>query len=302
MKKTIIIIVLLLIGYSCKQKEKNMSNILKTEKEYMYGIDLMLDLSFELYIDDILVGSRFEKSRTIMVVDINEFLLESGEHKITLKLYPNSDSVDELLKDIMDYRVQLARWERQRESGLGRAKNFGILQKFSISKEFPIELEQNWSFNIDSLPYEIQGWKNSINLKNENKNNLQREVVAFYKKMGRFLIEGKSISFMEEKKHFYDEINTVEYYSKEEIKKDNILIKEDLLYWENTKVLPFENYKLVFYANGKLVSLIRVDEKYKNFSPLILEKELEDYEENEYQSFEFLLHRPTQNGKLQMIR
>ncbi|WP_459210498.1 hypothetical protein [Aquimarina rhabdastrellae] len=278
------------------------TNTVKEKKEYMYGIDLMLDLPFELYMDDILVRDSFDGNRTIIVADINEFLLEEGKHQITLKLFPKLESKEDVLKDLVDYRVNLVRWERQRESGLGRAKNFQVLQKFSIKKELPIELKQSWTFQINNLPYKIEGWKNSINLENENRDNLYNEVVTVYKKMSDYLVQGKIEEYIEAKKDFYDEINASEYYTNQEIEEDKSVIKSDLIYWKNSKPLPFENFEMIFYAKGKLVSLRRIDLEYKNFSPVILEKELKEYEDNEYQSFEFLLHRPSENEKLQIIR
>ncbi len=302
--KRILIVLILIINSNCKQKEKQMrsTNTVKEKKEYMYGIDLMLDLPFELYMDDILVRDSFDGNRTIIVADINEFLLEEGKHQITLKLFPKLESKEDVLKDLVDYRVNLVRWERQRESGLGRAKNFQVLQKFSIKKELPIELKQSWTFQINNLPYKIEGWKNSINLENENRDNLYNEVVTVYKKMSDYLVQGKIEEYIEAKKDFYDEINASEYYTNQEIEEDKSVIKSDLIYWKNSKPLPFENFEMIFYAKGKLVSLRRIDLEYKNFSPVILEKELKEYEDNEYQSFEFLLHRPSENEKLQIIR
>ena len=64
-----------------------------------------------------------------------------------------------------------------------------------------------------------------------------------------------------------------------------------------TNVLRLENYKLVFYGNGRMVALIRMDGEKKDQSAL--QAQLED---NSTEIYELLLHRPKSGSPLEVIR
>jgi hypothetical protein len=63
---------------------------------------------------------------------------------------------------------------------------------------------------------------------------------------------------------------------------------------------PIENFKLVFYGNGRLVALERTDLQYKGGSALLATyKNKEGAKRKSH--YHFVLHRPKRGGKLESI-
>jgi hypothetical protein len=104
-------------------------------------------------------------------------------------------------------------------------------------------------------------------------------------------------------------------YSKEKIVAQQFFFtkKKSLERWESNYLInfnpnkrkelemqPLENFKLVFYGNGRLVTLERTDLQYRGESALM--SRYKEKDDKYYRSYYYLvLHRPKRGGKLESI-
>lgn len=65
---------------------------------------------------------------------------------------------------------------------------------------------------------------------------------------------------------------------------------------QNKKILALEKYKMIFYGNGKVVSLVRIDDEFRGESAIIGETE------DNYNFYPIYLHRPKVGAPLEVIR
>ena len=151
-----------------------------------------------------------------------------------------------------------------------------------------------------TVPYELTGWSQSVDLRKEDSAKLLQEVVAACKEY-LDIIEGKDGKELAEKVYkkekeyaqalFLDQKETKEQW-------DTYIsnFKEPTL-----KIQPLEHFQMKIYGNGRLVTLQRTD--YPNIGESALRadyknKKGEDYEE----TYIYFLHRPHLGGTLELIR
>ena len=128
-----------------------------------------------------------------------------------------------------------------------------------ITKSGELPVGQNYyegNFMFDAtVPYDNKGWSEGQDLTKFDKKELESAVVTFYKKMWNIYNDKnrKEAQFplIVERER---EIGKSKYYEKKDIED---IIQEFLLpYTNETYVMqPIENYKMVFYGDGKLTGL-----------------------------------------------
>ncbi|SHK08565.1 hypothetical protein [Pseudozobellia thermophila] len=302
-----IIILLLLCTVSCRPQDKNnvqsKNNSMEKKKEItpiMYGLAFNSYLPFEVYLDDIPVKKWYRNSLNTFI-DLNPYLLGNGEHTIKVVLLPDTGQEDMLIepKDMVMNKLKLVRFEKQTVPGMSRAKNYTELRSFDFPKlDAPVpRLEQEWDIDITDLPYELEGWRNSQDLRLMDSKELEKKVVGFYENLIELLDKGEVDTYMNMLSKFYDETDTVEYLSKKESQQEKDEIRQELINESKGYMQPLTNYSVFIYANGRLVTLERTDTK--NLGEPALRTKKPNGEEVFYYTY---LHLPNDSNEFEIIR
>ena len=292
MKKTILTLFLLLSLQSCLQKKETMitqnpnitadnlvEEIAKQVKNYpserIYGLGYSNDnCYFDMFVDGIrayrypgrgVVGST--------AIEINELLFHSGKHTISYKMYPLYTSEEEgvtttqntlvdssyVALDVYSYNLK-----DKNEGDIFYAKygtpNIAIknaqgdtIYKFAGTGKTYYE----GSFEVElDVPYQLQPpFATAQDLRKMDQKLLMTKLLAKYKEVWQIYKnrELDNIARLEfDKLKYY----AVSHYATKEVIKENWEYLYDNYKNTSFEMQPLANYKLEFFADGKLVALM----------------------------------------------
>ncbi len=233
---------------------------------------------YELYLDDILIDFYYGNNIS-NTTELNPYLLGNGKHTLKIRFLPKEDSVDKMVspKDIIFNET--ARWHiyfskivPNNDAPLGYSNEIDYakseLKIQAPTKKVPF-WEQAWEVDVKDLPYQVKGWSESQDLKKIDKDILQKEVVEYFSYLKDLLNEGKIDEFLKLCKKEDEELDIVTYTTPEDSKIDYQNNKEKMLKLCPGNMQPFDNYEMKIYGNGKLVTLVIANGKYKNWNALM---------------------------------
>ncbi|QOG89692.1 hypothetical protein HUE46_06500 [Flavobacterium columnare] len=293
MKK--VILILALISISCKKNieivmqnqeinSKNLvDNILKGIKHYPSEPKLIFDYTnyycyFEIFTDGINSYGDFENVRGSSAFDMNPFILRTGKHKISYKLYPilkiENDKEDySTLKDKTYLNLELVSYDIKNKSK-GEIKHTFYktpMNKVQISEKYSEEkfvgagkTYYEGSFDIEvQVPYEIHpAFEKAKDLRKMDKKELEAKLLSAYQKVWN-IYQNKE----------YDNIAKISFDSMKDELVSKYASKEEVAeYWnylltayksDTFQMQPIKDYKLEFFADGKLVALMQNTEDYR---------------------------------------
>ena len=293
MKKTILTLFLLLSLQSCLQKKETMitqnpnitadnlvEEIAKQVKHYpsekIYGIDYSNDnCYFDMFIDNIKVP--YNRGRGIITggaIDVNELLPHSGKYTISYKMYPLYTLEEEgktvTLNTLVNnsyVALKVKSYDLKNEEAedilyaeyttpniaIKNAQGDSISYKFAGSGKTYYE----GSFEVEvDLPYQLQPpFATAQDLRKMDQKLLMTKLLAKYKEVWQIYKnrELDNIARLEFDKLKYYAVS--HYATKEVIKKNWEYLYDN---YKNTsfEMQPLANYKLEFFADGKLVALM----------------------------------------------
>lgn len=201
--------------------------------------------TLELWVNDVLVFNHFEENGSIWVDwPVNRYILESGMQNYELRLFP--------------YKNQIALAQNmQAEIGIHAIDAIDDT-RIEVLERAPLEinLEGNIPFYIHkglfeaSVPYNVEGWKNSENISEENKDVLLPELLQWNKKLLEIYTKSNLPAYQEVYKNRESEFDIAHYSSPQDQAAYSFHSKfKDLI------SIPNDAYKLEFYGGGKLASL-----------------------------------------------
>lgn len=227
---------------------------------------------YEVLVNDVPMVKNYEYGEYATPFYINDAILKSGVQKITYRLYPapaeyNGENGDKFSKNT-SFAIEVFVNDKAKKLPLGEeklikrenaARNTVMLGKDKDIKEewFVAEGKDYYeaSFTFDAqVPYEIEGWSKGQDLRKFDQKELQNAVVNFYKKQWNiYNAKDKDAMFS----YLYKKergVRQSHYYNKERLEK---VLKEYLEPFsiKTYKPEPLENYKMVFYGDGKIVAL-----------------------------------------------
>jgi len=280
MEKIFLILVTLISLQSCSQNKENMINqninitanniveeISKQIKYYPvkpnYGIRYgNMECFFEVYVNDLPVFRQYKKS-TSSAFPINASILKKGVQKVTYKIYPldgqnflpeetklmlNLESFDIKANEQKDI-VNLVYNAPQIETKV--TPDYSTYKFAGTGKTY---YEGSFDVNVD-IPYEIHPpFENAQDLSKMDKKELETKLVKEYNKIRNIYQDKEKDNIA---KLVYDNLQTqsiTNYSTKEQVKEAWDEISE-ILFKSEIEILPVENYKMQFFANGKLVAL-----------------------------------------------
>ena len=213
--------------------------------------------NFEIYINDFKVVKSFNNESFKTSKRINPFLL-SKNNQLKIILYPR-DSVNKLnLQAGLDLKVNSYE-NTDRFSIEKQQSNLFIYQtpedengffKYAGKEYF----EQTVTFTLPEVPYKIEGWKDSQDLRNFDKKLLEQKVLQAYQMIQKSFKERDLDKIAQFSYNKMKDQAIAQYFDEEEVQEG----WEELISIagaDNLEFYPLENYELVFYGEGRLVGL-----------------------------------------------
>ena len=213
--------------------------------------------NFEIYINDFKVVKSFNNESFKTSERINPFLL-SKNNQLKIILYPR-DSVNKLnLQAGLDLKVNSYE-NTDRFSIEKQQSNLFIYQtpedengffKYAGKEYF----EQTAAFTLPDVPYKIEGWKDSQDLRNFDKKLLEQKVLQAYQMIRKSFKERDLDKIAQFSYNKMKDQAIAQYFDEEEVQEGwEKLIS--IAGTDNLEFFPLENYELVFYGEGRLVGL-----------------------------------------------
>lgn len=254
---------------------KNIVNKLVSEVKH-YNYEPMYYLTFrqnscfsEIFINDIPVYKNFNQESSGRTLEINNYILKSGVQKVTFRLYPagkiGSADFSTLVSDTeMNIEIEESDNDKKEQEGkkimsystplTTTINEYGNpISKFEGTNK--TYYEASFTFNA-TVPYEIKDFENSEDLRKFDKDILEKKLLAEYNKT-KEIYQNKDydgiakISYDNLKNQFVTKYETREYIT------DAWEMLMDAYKLSTFEMQPVENYKMVFFADGKLVALMQ---------------------------------------------
>ncbi|SDM39729.1 hypothetical protein SAMN05421820_103726 [Pedobacter steynii] len=315
MKKTILYLLIGCSLASCAQEKKKMNDNLipdlykevkfKDQKiSYRAGIQVGAS-NFVLLINDVPVAQNFEEAGGTFNTSapINDMILKSGKQHFKLILYPgfkNNVPLTALSENVLA-KITIEGLKYEGEGVKTIVEPFTILEIGENGKAFTEKGKPTaiYEGTFDAkVPYDLTAWSKSKDLRKEDSATLEKEVLAFYQQYIN-IVKNKDagalakLVYKKEKNYaqalFLDQEGTQNQWdSYLELIKDPTLVME-----------PVEKYKMNFYANGRLVTLERID--YPNIGEPALRSESKEDGRAVVGFYFCQLHKPEGSNTLELI-
>ncbi|WP_312389232.1 hypothetical protein [Chryseobacterium sp.] len=315
MRKIRFYLLLLVLVINCKEntsqkinkKAFEIVNKITAEKRITYAIHVNSFTPYELYLDDILIKYDREDISS-HTTELNPYLLESGKHKLKIRYLPTVkdmfskkgllDPRDIYINKDTRWHIFFVKLNKDPNAVLGYTNeiDYGGSELKIIPPPSQVPYwEQEWELDIKDLPYKLKGWSESEDLSKMDKDQLKKEVIAFFEQQRNLLNEGKVDDYLRLGIKKDEEVivatygEDLEYYTSQE-RKDNLLRAKG-------HMLPLENYEMVLYAGGKLVSLEIPNGKYRRWSALLSKSD-----KGKISAWGVKLHKPKGSKDFEIIR
>lgn len=291
--KIYLIAILTMVILSCnstsiKTKETtNKENNKDRNEMKIYIVQYDIATPFAIYVNGIEMIAYNGNGAQSSSMPINEFLnFEEDVQKLQLVLKGrgNNPLAKNMTANVLFNIYEADNLEMQ---------NLRLIQAYEVPiQSEPIDtITDSILFSLPKKVANVLGWSKSITLDLED-GALKKEVIAYYEKLFDLFNRGESAELQKLYTRKNEEVLEAYNYSSE-IKAEQQELKSRTAQ-ANRKMVPidFSKYKLRVYANSKLVTLQNDD----GDSPLRYSTpEYDDY-------FGVILHRPKENGELEIIR
>ena len=279
MKKYIVLGLLFSLSVHAENKNESIGShqnipvsnreVKKKDNEPHYGVYISTNnCSFEVLINDIPVIIYKDNSGSGLsgsYFPLNEWITKKGNQKITIKMTPGFDQDKKILNTELSPNSAIQM--KIVKSTINTAGNSAEdkIRKYSTSKK---RIENNKAFEdaftfFAEIPYDIKTLDNAEVLLTDDKDKLQaleQQVLAQYDKIRNIYINGSwsalaNIYYNREKR-----VAQQLYLLPEEIKQRwNEYVFRTKTDISSFDIKPIEDYKMTFYANGKIVCLQKID-------------------------------------------
>lgn len=294
-------IILTSLNSSCSQKKsQNMinnkfddlyKNVLKYEEQPEYWIFIhSSNCSYVTTLNDMPIYTDFnDGSMKSLSFPLNPFILNSGSYNLKVRLVPRQDNDFNLLPLIekgSSVRIKVSKTINKKEEIM-------LDEKISVENENLPFIEKKYLINF-TVPYNLKGWLNGVDLAKEDKDKLQKEVVEFYLEM-MDLYRSKNIEKISEVYYSRQAEIAQSLFSSNE--KDSKVLIDNLNNDINREQsFSLTDYKMQLYGGGKVVGLIRTDGEFLGKSAFL------GLTEEDFFIYPLLLYRPKPGAPLEVIR
>jgi hypothetical protein len=287
--KQLILLIMLATTFNCQYSHKAYKDFLLKEEQDMQKLDSLL-ASYEsqpsYYVEysndgclyDIRINDEYvdkiwtDLSTGGTVCPINTEILYSGKQKVSVKLLPVPGET--MIRGIEPFTLRIGHkdFAEQPEDGEARTWHWVLeMPKIEIPEEGIPSFEYEAEFEAQ-VPYRITGWLDCIDLRQIP--DIEARVVTEFKRIRQLLLDEKYEEYKMLRHCKFMEIAKAFYFSSEEYQKD---WEDDLREFKaasKEEWQEIEDYELVFYANGRLVTL--ESKKYDGYESALLRMVIED--------------------------
>lgn len=289
-------IILIIFNFSCNAGKNNIDfkdNIMKDNVFYFIGYDYNNKCGFEIYINDILVKSYLKPVNIDnSITPINPYIINSGKQEVKIILYSYDNKEIPNDTDFTLKVFSVVNNDNNVITSSNQGKIIYVLPKLTINKNL-----SSWniidSFDINNLPYTVEGWKHSKDLTKIN--DIEQKVKDKFLFLKSTIDNNDSNLFIKIFKKSISESKRF-YYLTDQQEKNSITEIKQLISKTNIHCESISNTLIKFYANGRLVTLETQDQK----PALRLIEEGENYSSES--NFPILLHIPEGSDELEVIR
>ena len=236
--------------------------IAKQVKHYNYEPIYQVDFKFghcyiELYINDILAYKNYGEGGSSSFT-INPYLLNFSNQTIKLRMYATEEFGEFLNNSTVV--LEIGSYDNQNRFSIEKQQDKIFTYhtpedengffKFAGKKYF----EQTVTFTLPDVPYKIEGWKDSQDLRNFDKKLLEQKVLQAYQMIQKSFKERDLDKIAQFSYNKMKDQAIAQYFDEEEVQEG----WEELISIagaDNLEFYPLENYELVFYGEGRLVGL-----------------------------------------------
>ena len=247
-------------------KEINSKNIIgkvtEQVKHYNYEPIYQVDFEFghcyiELYINDVLAYKNYGEGGSSSFT-INSYILNLPIQKIKLKMYA-TDVLGKFLSNSA-VKLEIGSYDNQNKFSIEKQQDnlFGYQTPEDENGFFKYAgkeyFEQTVAFTLPDVPYKIEGWKDSQDLRNFDKKLLEQKVLQAYQMIQKSFKERDLDKIAQFSYNKMKDQAIAQYFDEEEVQEG----WEELISIagaDNLEFFPLENYELVFYGEGRLVGL-----------------------------------------------
>ncbi|HEX8577717.1 MAG TPA: hypothetical protein VF677_15630, partial [Flavobacterium sp.] len=151
---------------------------------------------------------------------------------------------------------------------------------------------------VAQVPYSLKGWHDGVDLSKEDSKKLQEELIFKFKKFQDAFAE-KDVSTVANMIYNREkEIAQAYFFNTNSPNNYNQAWKDLTAELDKSKSMEIlDDYNIRYFANGKVVSLLIINGKWRNFSPLCSKNS-----EGGMDFYELYFYRPKPNVDLEVIR
>ncbi|MEN9918024.1 MAG: hypothetical protein RL662_460 [Bacteroidota bacterium] len=206
---------------------------------------------FDLRINDVYTEKMTYPGRIGSTIEpINTEILRSGTNKVSLRIYPFPG--EQVITEQKPFHLEII--YKDFALPAGKRPWHSVLQMPAIT--VPAEGLPYYEYEAEfeaEVPYQVTGWSDCIDLRKVP--NIEQKLVTEFKRIRQLMVDHKfeDLRKMLETKHY--DIGVPLYQSsayREELWEEYIA---DIKEAEADEWQPIEDYELVFYADGRLVTL-----------------------------------------------
>ncbi|WP_409417821.1 hypothetical protein [Flavobacterium sp. PS2] len=250
-------------------EQKLAASVKHYEKEPMYYMRInKSNCVVEVLVNDYKIYKDYELSNLATPEEINHAILKSGEQTLTYRLYPVGDLIKEeygeggtvtTLTDNTAIAISIIKMDSNSEKTLEDEEV--IIKHVSLTDAKGRFIasgkpyyEFTFSFNAQ-VPYVNEGWSKGQDLSKLDQKVLEQKAVEFYKEYGK-IYENKEVDLQAKLNFGREKRAAIALYKK--LSDIDGLWEEYLVDFnkKNIKTQPIDNYKKIFFGNGRIVFLL----------------------------------------------
>lgn len=293
-KGVIVILILCLALESCQRTGKaeirndNLNSTPKTQDNTpIYTLKVSVANPYEILINDMPFDKSFDNGSTSFELPINDYVLQSGPQRFKVTLFPDSGEffLDKIGLEYLDIKV----YKYSDISSVGSGgEEIGSIDMRGIL-DSPLAVCDT-VFNLE-VPYQLTGWSASVDLSEEDRSTLEKEVLQKYESLQTILNSGSLTDFLKENSKRDIEIDRV-FYADSALEKEDLAFMKDRIKKSKNNMAAINYYILRFYGNGRVVALEMKNGKSALYGD----------DGNQLYYYMILLHRPKKGESLVIIR
>lgn len=206
--------------------------------------------NFEIWVNGLKVAEYFDSGGFSGMVPINSYILKSGQQRIKVRLFPVKGHEEKGILSTEPLWIEL-RSKPDPSGDLDTYKTFlaNFIPAVPVGQPY---FEYETTFDAE-VPYELQGWGDCEDLRNDP--DLKAEVAARMAELGNLLLERNFRVYSDQEAVSLAETSFSFYLPYEEAEQEMRQLYESVAEGKYTRLKPMDDSKLVFYGDGRLVSL-----------------------------------------------